>query len=589
MSGQRPPSSKDVFDARGQERKKLLRRLPVHCKPVTTVRRWVIDALANRGRADRRHWWREASRFVYDRDRYRDYMNFLDKNPSTEHVKTKMDSHFKEQLDRDRFAELTAGQTPLDWIVHFGHPEHLLTPKERQRAIKWTRGLNNFYGKDSLVGVPLPTRQEQRRQAVRDGTRPLFAITLDASAFFDAFELDAEISLLQCVEWRGRVYRSTRMSMGQRSSVDVAQSCALVLADFDTGTVEIQCNVDNFRLTGPDRDELVRVAAEFVRRTVVESNVTLNEIPLEIAEDPLRLEEVLLAQVHQRGDWLGCTYDYEQHSVCVAEKSVAKLRYSYDRAVRDGWTVRSFYVHMGLLFFFMSVLDLSLAPYFDLMRAYSHLANRLDGADDRDPVWEFELSVAPSVTRQLTAWTETALENKALDLRLQARSPRKVLFVDASALGWGAILFDTESGAFQAHHERWRDDERFDVHHSAWAEPEAAYRAIARFVPPGELRPTLVISDSTTAVMAIENRRSPSYFVNTIAARLARAFPPNQLLAQHIPGESHPCDWMSRPGQKQEELVTSEGLRRVMGSCGVYTGSTVHRPAGLPLRRSQPH
>ena len=569
----------------GGERKRLQRDLPVHCKSVTDARLDVLNGFAEKCRhPEIGQWWKDASRFVFDPTRYREYLAYLETHPSVEAQKTKMDLHFAEQIAMGRFIELSPSERPLDWIVHFGHPEHLGTEKARQRAIKWTRSLNDFYRSSALVGVPLPSREEQRRQAVRDGGRPLFAITLDASAFFDAFVLHPKVSLLQCVKWRGKVYRSARMSMGQRTSVDVAQACALLLADFDVGNVETQCNVDNFRLVGPDVDELVRVAAELVRRTVLEANITLNEIPAEIAADEVALLAALRDLVTQKGDWLGCTYDYSAHTVRVADKSVKKLRHCWERSRTEGWTVHDFLVHMGLLFFFTSVLDLNLSPYFDLMRAYSQLARRLQASGKNDPIWRSPIQFVPSVARQLERWTETALKNEALDLTALSKAPRYMLFVDASGAGWGAIYFDARRGTFLTHLAKWAPSEAAAMQHSTHAEPEAAARAIARFVTPNrsdQMEPTLVLSDSTTAVAMIENRRSPSYVVNLIAARLA-PFPRGQLLAQHIPGVSHPCDWMSRADTKAAEEITSGSLRQVMGQGKVFTGAVLERPRRAP-------
>ena len=126
-----------------------------------------------------------------------------------------------------------------------------------------------------------------------------------------------------------RIRPCDQSSDKQKRSVWVAgQSCLDAIAAFDMGNVTVQCNVDNVRLVGPDAAELVRVAAQFVRRAAPEANITLNEISMETVRDDAKLYTALNALVHQQGDWLGCTYDYARHTARVAQKSVDKLRFS---------------------------------------------------------------------------------------------------------------------------------------------------------------------------------------------------------------------------------------------------------------------
>ena len=225
---------------------------------------------------------------------------------------------------------------------------------------------------------------------------------------------------------------------------------------------------------------------------------------------------------------------------------------------------------MGLLFFFTSVLDLPLAHYFDLMRAYSRLSQVLQSVSRRDPIWQQQLFLANCVQHQLHQWTTAALLNQPVDLRLLAVRPTHILFVDASAIGWGAIYFDLETGAFQQHQERWSLTETFDVHLSAWAEPEAAWRAACRFVRPIGGDRVHIVTDSTTTASMLQWHYSPSYIVNGITRRFTSTFGTHRFTGQHIPGTLHPSDSLSR---FLPSFVTSDSLRRVMVEGGIYVGS----------------
>jgi hypothetical protein len=137
------------------------------------------------------------------------------------------------------------------------------------------------------------------------------------------------------------------------------------------------------------------------------------------------------------------------------------------------------------------------------------------------------------------------------------------LFVDASDYGWGAIHYNPETGGVSVVDERWKPQESFDTRFSAWSEPEAAYRALCRFVPPTADYQTVVVTDSTVTKWMIQTGYSPSYLVNGIALRIKNNWPSNTITAVHIPGRIHPCDFLSRG---VEGSVDEQSLRRIVGT-----------------------
>jgi hypothetical protein len=208
--------------------------------------------------------------------------------------------------------------------------------KARRRAIKHTKVINDRFDKATLVPALLPTRAAQSQQA--------------ASGNF-------AIQTRMCFRSGGKSWALTRMPMGQRHAVAVAQNATNVLLSFPLPDgVSTQSCIDNVRFVGP-REGVVKAAGVFLQSSV---GVTINELP-DVANDAS-----LGSLVHQRGDWLGAECDYASGIQRVASKSMMKLALSW--AKRADWTHRQYAAHMGLLFFTASVLRSPLASLYEAIK-----------------------------------------------------------------------------------------------------------------------------------------------------------------------------------------------------------------------------
>lgn len=432
--------------------------------------------------------------------------------------------------------------------------------KTRRRCIKHTRDINDFFGKDTLQKVTQPTRTQQ---SVQSGSGP-FAITLDFAAWFDQFPLHEQIGTRMCFKSGQNTYRLCRMPMGQRQAVEVAQGATNVLLSFTLPQgVSTQSCIDNVRFVGPTAAAVIDAATTFVKRCR-SVGCTINELPSanSSAQDGLALKEC----VHQQGDWLGAEYDYIRGRQRVAAKSISKLAASWSASVE--WTARNYAAHIGLLFFATSVLRLNVGKFFQAMKMYRQRSSALaDGGRS----WNERVFLAPSEKADLEAWTREATNNAWVACADPA-PPRRFIATDASEWGWGAIFLDLEAGIVNSCSVPWSLADRtwLDVNHSAYAEPEAVFRALCRFIAPASTAPVAILTDSTTAKYALPRGYSPSHTVNMIAARCRERFPMIRLDTFHIAGVANEVDPLSRGRMLVEEEEAL--MRRMMGAVGVRGG-----------------
>ena len=431
------------------------------------------------------------------------------------------------------------------YVQMFAVPE---LAKRRRRVIKHTRAINDAFDRRTILPVRQPTRAQQSAQAASGA----FALTLDFAAFFDQFEIAATIQRRMCFRSGGRVWALTRMPMGQRHAVAVAQCATDKLLSFAyPAGVTAQSCIDNVRFVG-SRLGVIEAARIFVDRCR-KVGATLNELS---AQDDVKT--ALERLVHQEGDWLGAVYDYKTAKQKVAVKSVDKLRLSWNR--RQRWTHRQYAAHMGLLFFCASVLRMPLAGYFEALK---QLRRRSSDLAANEELWEQPVEVAPGEWDALSRWTATALKNEWVPCDNGAKAS-KFIITDASGWGWGALCFDERTGATTWHSQEWSaaDRRRIDTDASTRAEPEGVLQALRRFCWRGERGPVAVLTDSTTAKYALTKGYSASFEVNAIVARVKAEFPLLQLHLHHIAGTANPADGLSRNAEGWDPASADELARR---------------------------
>lgn len=433
---------------------------------------------------------------------------------------------------------LADGEAALGSVDLFSVPEPSKVPPRRRR-IGHTTSINEALGKESLIGVQMPTRKQQLDQAL-DGP---CCISLDFAAYFDAFEAAPTVQPLWSFSSGGTRMCLTRLPMGQRQSVDVAQLTTEVLIDFAFPPgVSVQTCIDNVRFVG-DRSGVLSAALEFVTRAN-RANIRINDIRQRDDDLVPQLEAIVL-DVHT---WLGIEYDLSRKCVRVGAKSIDKL--AAVAAMLDSspkaLTIASLF---GLIMFANSVLRGNVGAHFSSMRFLRDFSTDVQA----DPTkWKSSLTLPRGVAADLSDWISYLIRNEWRPIA-DDDDVAMTIMVDASAWGWGAIATCADTGAVQQASGAWSVEERriFKTDDSVHSEPLGAHKALCRFAKfvsnaPARPRTIRVLSDSTTAVAAINKGYSPSFIVNRVARMIRNDFSFFQIIAQHVAGVDNKADGLSR-------------------------------------------
>jgi hypothetical protein len=441
--------------------------------------------------------------------------------------------------------------------------------KGRRRLIKHTKAMNDRFGKETLIGIKL-IRAQDLRATVHNGR---FAITLDFSAWFDQIPLNGVERLFHCFPFEGQWYRLTRLPMGQRQAVDVASTLTNMLTSFERShSIDVCTYIDNIRFLGNNVHELIDTAHRFVMRAWG-IGASINEV----TRDGDALAQ-LRGLVHEQGEFLGVEFDYSSKRVRVGPKALSKLRLLYDAwRGTSGFTHQNFLALFGVIFFAMQVTRPPAADRFYALKEYSDVARRVQ-ADPGILVTQYHC--APARFRHIVSWIEDTLSNPwVLATRTPAPSEAEVLLVtDASAWGWGALLWDWRSGRVLHTAHKWEDTWKAR-RTSTWSETEAIARALAHFFPEGAPESLAVMSDSAAAVGAFSKGRSAVYALNRAVDTAQRVIRETRPGFYHIEGDLNPADALSRnKGMGSKELEEATAQMR-----SIKNGQPSCRSAGGPV------
>ena len=177
------------------------------------------------------------------------------------------------------------------WVRMFPVAEHA---KQRFRLIKYTKWANDFYGKDCLRKLVMPSKVDIVR-LVRDGSH---FIMLDFSAWFDQLPYHAGVGTRFCFRnGPADFYCLNRLAMGQRPACEVAQGITEVLLDFPGKQSKTAAVIDNAIFVGSEK-QVVKDAIIFLQRARTVGAV-INEFDVtgEISE------KTVAPLVVQQGDW----------------------------------------------------------------------------------------------------------------------------------------------------------------------------------------------------------------------------------------------------------------------------------------------
>ena len=446
--------------------------------------------------------------------------------------------------------EATTAEQVRGHVRVFAVPE---VAKGRKRAIKHTRDINDVLGKETLIGQKVAGK----RESIGLASKGPFMAALDFAAWFDQIELSPEVRDFFCFRVNRRLYRLKRLAMGQRQSVDVAATLTKLLLDFDRRSHAESC-IDNVVFCG-SREHVRHDLVQFLGRCK-HVGAQLNEIDVDASPEEID------ALIKTSGDWGGVAIDLTARTVALAQKTVDKTHFSWDR--RQEWTYRRFAAHIGLLFWSCGILQLPMAEFYPLLKFISDVG-RLMQADES--LWDTPANVWPSVWPTLEGWTARVFRNAPRRVQ-QPTPPSWLVCCDASRWGWGYIALNCVSGEVRTHGARWSremEDRHGDrLGHSTLAEPLGVTNSMCHLLRPTERAHVKVGTDSTVAVASFNRGyNARSFDINECLRRLSSNFGDHVTFEPyvHVPGVHNLADGLSRGQAAPESSAVTESLRRWLG------------------------
>ena len=435
-------------------------------------------------------------------------------------------------IDAGQAVEIAA-EDVLGTVNIFLRAEH---HKHRLRVLKETELINEFISKLESPKTVLSTPMEADATALRQK----YQAQCDFKAFFDQILLSLDVSRMMCFQCNQKWYRCTRLPMGQRQAVFVAQTIASIIAYVPGHNVDTNVYVDNIRVAGETREEVAAAMKEILERAI-RASVTVNEL----GEKQEVTDEIVNGMVKTREEWLGRDYDFEEKTVKVGTKTIEKVKAM--RGLKK-WTWQNVAAIYGLLFYCNSVTKESLASKYSALRFHSRMMAR------DDIHWSQEAEIWTTARDQLAEWMDEVVENKPRDLRQAVRTVDYTMVTDASDWGWGAAVLNMHTGRVKVHRGRWPPGTTWSKR-STTAETETIYRAVCASVAPSANCKIMVHTDNMTTKMVLQKKRSPSLEVNAVAARLSRHFPGVVFDSEHIPGVDNFVDHVSRGKEIDMSLI----------------------------------
>ena len=358
-------------------------------------------------------------------------------------------------------------------VLMFGVPE---PAKKRWRPIKYTRDANDVLGKETLMKLAFPTKQ-QICDLVHHGD---CCIALDFASYYDQFEYAEDIGRRFCFRVGGNYYRLRKLAMGQRQAVEVAACTTARLMDFSP-RCKTASIIDNVIFVG-SRDDVIRDATAYVER-VRAVNAQLNEDTTDIA-----------ALVQTVCDWGGVHLDFTAKTSCLAQMT-NKAEYSWRN--RRAWTWRQFAAHVGLLFWSWQLIQLPMPDFFPLLRFVSNASAMLA---QHDELWDEPAAVWDSAWPALERWTLLMLRNAPRPVPQELR-PEWLVATDASEFGWGYFAVHNTTGAVRTHGAPWTHEFRRiygnRVGVSTFSEPQGVVNSLCHLLRPTEPQRVRIMTDNT--------------------------------------------------------------------------------------------
>lgn len=307
--------------------------------------------------------------------------------------------------------------------------------KQRVRIVN-EPALNSCVGPDSLCKVRWRSRLA-RRQRHR---RSFYMLQIDYDAFYNSIEIDEDQRRCFIFKKDGRYFALTTLATGGRWSVGTGQAITWAVVDIETGAVVVDTIIDNILVGATKGNE-----AQFCKtvRTIAQRSQLANlQTSPPTAEILAWSNKELLAKAREPTTFLGETYTWnaelEERVVSNSSKTIAKLRLAMQKTA---FTKRTFAGLVSLLLFAAHTINVDPAKCFDILNALRAVGK----AALRDG-WDSPAYMSPTVAASAERLFNVLHHNPQTRIEEKFRATYddnaydNVIFTDASAHGWGAIV-----------------------------------------------------------------------------------------------------------------------------------------------------
>jgi hypothetical protein len=341
------------------------------------------------------------------------------------------------------------------------------------------------------------------------------------------------------------------LPMGFRPSAAIGQALTWCIVDVDPLELQgcvIVTYIDNILVLGPTPAAVQRLTALIIKRAI--------SVGAQFSEGTGRDEARVAAEIArpehqptQTFDFLGMRYDLRDKSVRQSSKTATKvdsiLAFLASAPESITCTAREFAAMFGLALFASSSCATRehISDYRPAFQYFRKLASTQ--AVSAGSSWSRSITVSGQALGSLRSWFADLHTNPPTSItKPQAPLNPDVIFVDASAEGWGAVHLRDGSVHVVAGSWTPADHASHNLSSSVSAEPLAISRALARCIVPLSSEGVIVYTDHMPAVSACSSPCAKGYAYWRLQQFLLHF--PTPVEIRWIPGTKNPADASSR-------------------------------------------
>lgn len=322
-------------------------------------------------------------------------------------------------------------------------------------------------------------------------------------------------------------------SMGGCGNPELADAVLEALTPYPMPMgVQVTRRIDNILFTG-DREQVEETGRLF-RKRCVSCGIVLNDSVGAQTEYEFLGE----AYWHKAGD------DLAKRG--ITKKTAWKLN-GVKRALgeQSTFTPRRVAAFYGLLLFASETLRILPANYHFAMRALRDMAS-LCALGSMG--WNSPVCIDDALRTDLLRWTTQCLEMNPVPAILPLNELLFDIYVDASEIGWGAVICRAGSSEVRTIALPWSEDDRsaFNLASSVTAEPLAVLRALCMTCSPGVHGRVRVHTDHQPIVWAAHKGHGKAFMYSYLLSKIDKTLGNWQVEFSWIPGVNNPADVLSR-------------------------------------------